>query len=93
MIFQNLDPGDHANLVWIELSSKFVQKFHQVVQYRPQIELQTFEKHISTRLSKTSHYHGFGTNCLGRNVCIDRGIISGFHKKCNFYMCVAGQSP
>ena len=36
---------------------------------------------------------GFMGNRLGQNDRIDRGIISFFHKKCDFDPCFAGQSP
>ena len=42
---------------------------------------------------KSNLYHGFGRNRLGQDDRNDRGIISGFRRKCNFDMCFTGQSP
>ena len=44
MILGIFGSWDHANLIWIEFSSKLPQELRQIVEYCPGDEPQTFEK-------------------------------------------------
>lgn len=79
------------DLVRVEFALTLPHKLHEIIEYCPKTEPQTFEKHEFQHVClKLNFDYGLKRNHLGQNDHTDRGITSGFHQKRNFDERVTG---